>query len=262
MLKNKVSIITPSYNSSRYISQTIESVLVQTYENWEMIIVDDVSPDHSNEIIEEYAKKDNRIKLIKLEKNSGAANARNEGIQQAVGKYIAFLDSDDIWLPEKLTKQIEFMHKNEVVLCYSSYFIMDENSKQIGQFNISKTKVSYKELLKTCIIGNLTAMYDAEQLGKFYMEDIGHEDYTLWLKILKKIDNAYGIEKPLAKYRISKKSISSNKIKAATWQWKIYREVEKLSLFESIYYFVQYVYYGVRKYKKTGLEVNYQLKML
>ena len=248
-MNDLVSIITPSYKSERFISQTIESVLAQTYQNWEMIIVDDVSPDDSNEIIEEYCKKDSRIKLIKLEINSGPAVARNTGIELAEGKYIAFLDSDDIWLPKKLEKQIQFMKNSNVLLCYSSYLTIDENSEEVNIFTIPKTKVSYKELLKTCIIGNLTAIYDAEQIGKTYMENIGHEDYTLWLEILKKIDYAHGIKEPLAKYRVSRKSVSGNKVKSAMWQWKIYREVEKLNIFQSVYYFLQYAYHGVMKYK-------------
>lgn len=249
MLKNKVSIITPAYNVEHRISETIESVLSQSYTEWEMIIIDDVSNDDTVSIVNDYIKKDQRIKLVKLEKNSGPAVARNTGIELAEGKYIAFLDSDDIWLPEKLEKQIQFMKDSNVLLCYSSYLTIDENSEEISKFNIPKTKVSYKELLKTCIIGNLTAIYDTEQIGKFYMEDIGHEDYTLWLKILKKIDYAYGIEEPLAKYRVSRKSVSGNKMKAATWQWNIYREVEKLNLFQSVYYFVYYAFNGLKKYK-------------
>ncbi len=244
-----VSIITPSYNSSKCIAQTIESVLSQTYHNWEMIIVDDFSLDNSNEIIENYLKKDSRIRLIKLHKNSGPAVARNKAIKEAKGQYIAFLDSDDIWLSLKLEKQIQFMENNDVKLCYSSYYTMDEKDNSQHQFKIPKEKVCYKELLKTCIIGNLTTIYNSEKIGKFYMKDIGHEDYSMWLQILKKVDYAYGIKEPLAIYRVSSDSISGNKLKSAIWQWKIYRKVEKLNLFKSIYYFVQYAYYGLRKYK-------------
>ena len=243
-----VSIITPSYNSEKYIFQTIESVLNQTYENWEMIIVDDASIDNSINIIESYTKKDNRIKLIKLKKNNGPAIARNVGIKNAKGRYIAFLDSDDLWLPTKLEKQINFMKKNDVGLCYSSYYLIDEKSNNIGKFNIPKEKVTYFELLKTCIIGNLTAIYDIEKVGKVFMENVGHEDYTLWLKILKKIHCAYGIKEPLAQYRIYYNSISSNKFRAAKWQWNIYRNIEKLNLFESLYYFMHYIWNGIKKY--------------
>ena len=143
-MQNKlVSIITPSYGSERFISDTVNSVLVQTYQDWEMIIVDDVSPDNSNEIIEEYIKKDNRIKLIKLEKNSGPAIARNRAIKEAKGRYIAFLDADDLWIPEKLEKQIVFMSENNLDLTYSSYKLIDEDNNSLGKF-MTKKNISYE----------------------------------------------------------------------------------------------------------------------
>jgi len=234
--KDLVSIITPSYNSSKYISQTIESVISQTYQNWEMIIIDDCSTDDSIYTIEKYLKKDMRIKLIKLEKKSGPAVARNKGIKEANGRYIAFLDADDIWLSEKLEKQINFMKKERICFCYSSYYVIDEKGFEIGLF-ITKKEATYKELLKTCFIGNLTAIYDASNLGKIYMEPIPvRQDYTLWLKILRNGAPAKGILEPLAKYRLRYGSISSNKIKATIWTWQIYRNIEKLTLYESIYY--------------------------
>jgi teichuronic acid biosynthesis glycosyltransferase TuaG len=248
-LNNLISIITPSYNSSKFISQTIESVLSQTYENWEMIIVDDMSPDNSNEIIEEFIEKDSRIKVIKLEKNSGPAVARNRAIKEANGRYIAFLDADDLWMPEKLEKQIKFMNENNLSFTYSSYKLIDEDNNDLGEF-ITKETISYNSMLKTCSVGCLTAIYDTEKLGKVFMPNIlKRQDYGTWLKILKNIKTTKGIIEPLATYRILKNSVSSNKIKASMYQWKIYREVEKLSLFKSIYYFVQYAYYGFKKYK-------------
>jgi len=244
---NLVSIITPCHNSSEFVAQTIDSVLAQTYENWEMILVDDGSTDNTVQIIEEYMKKDSRIRLIKLEKNCEPAVARNRAIEEARGRYIAFLDSDDIWLPEKLEKQLTFMRKNCIDVCYSSYYIIDERGLEKGLF-ITKEKATYRDLLKTCYIGNLTAIYDAGKLGKQYMEDVGHQDYTLWLKILKSGATARGILEPLAKYRLRSRSISSNKIKAARWQWYIYRRIENLSLHRSIYYFVHYTYNGSIKH--------------
>jgi len=244
-----VSIITPSYKSKRFISETIESVLSQTYQNWEMIIVDDVSPDNSNEIIEEYCKKDGRIKLIKLEKNSGPAAARNRAIEGAKGRYKAFLDADDFWKPEKLEKQLLFMDENDLAFTYSSYDLIDEDSNDLGTFT-TKENISYSGTLKTCSVGCLTAIYDTNKLGKVFMPNIlKRQDYGLWLKILKKIGSTKGILEPLAIYRIRRNSISSNKIKAAQYQWKIYREVEKLNLFQSVYYFAQYAYNGFKKYK-------------
>ena len=247
--KNLVSVITPSFKSGKFIAKTIESVLSQTYENWEMIIVDDCSPDNSNLIVEKYMEKDNRIKLIKLEKNSGPAIARNTAIKEAKGRYIAFLDADDQWLPEKLEKQILFMKENNLPFTYSAYKLIDEEDNILGEF-YPPAEANYKTLLKTNYIGCLTAIYDSEKLGKMYMPNIlKRQDHALWLKILKKIKTTRGILEPLAIYRIRKNSVSSNKIKSAIYQWKIYREVEKLSVPKSMYYFIHYVWNGIRKYR-------------
>jgi len=244
-----VSIITPSFKSERFIAQTIESVQAQTYSNWEMIIVDDCSPDNSNDIIETYLQKDERIKLIKLEKNSGPAIARNRAIEEAKGRYIAFLDADDLWASNKLAKQISFMKEKNLAFTYSSYDLIDEDGNNLGYFE-TKAHIEYNTLLKTNIIGCLTAIYDTEKLGKVYMPNIlKRQDYGLWLKILKKVGKTEGILEPLATYRILNNSVSSNKLKASLYQWKIYREVEKLGVFQSIYYFLQYAYFGFRKYK-------------
>jgi glycosyltransferase involved in cell wall biosynthesis len=248
-VNEKVSIITPSYKSSKFISQTIESVLNQTYKNWEMIIVDDASPDDCNKTIEVYIQKDSRIKLIKLKKNSGPSVARNRAIGEASGRYIAFLDADDLWHPEKLEKQIAFMDKNNLSFTYSSYDLIDEEGNDLGSFK-TKQKITYSEMLKTCSVGCLTAIYDTEKLGKVYMPNmLKRQDYGLWLKILREINITKGILEPLGTYRILKNSVSSNKINAAKYQWKIYREVEKLSLVKSMYYFLQYAYNGLKKYK-------------
>jgi len=244
-----VSIITPSYKSEKFIAQTIESVLVQTYENWEMIIVDDKSPDNSNKIIREYINKDHRIKLIELENNGGPAIARNKAIKEAQGRYIAFLDADDLWMPEKLEKQIQFMDKNNLSFIYSGYNLIDEENNDLGVF-IPRKELTYRDILKTNDIGCLTAIYDKKKLGKVFMPNIlKRQDYGTWLKILKEIENTKGIIEPLATYRILKNSVSSNKLKSALYQWKIYREVEHINLIKSIYYFVSYTYYGLKKYK-------------
>ncbi len=244
-----VSIITPSYNSSKFIAKCIESVLSQTYKNWEMIVVDDRSPDNSNEIIQSYIKKDSRIRLIELEKNSGPAVARNRAIKESKGRYIAFLDSDDVWMEEKLQIQLSFMQENDLALTYSSYNLIDEEDNGLGEF-ITKERVTYSDLLKTNSIGCLTAIYDTQKIGKIFMPDIRQkQDYGLWLQILKDIKTTKGILEPLAIYRIRKKSVSSNKLKAARYLWKIFRDVEKLNIFKSIYYFCFYIYHGVKKYK-------------
>lgn len=245
-MNSLVSIITPSYNSEKYIASTIESVLNQTYESWELIIIDDKSPDNANKIIESYSKKDNRIKHIKLLENAGPANARNKAISEAQGKYIAFLDSDDIWLPQKLEKQISLMEEEGLLLSYSAYHTIDENGTRINTRNV-KEYIDYTDMLKSNHIGNLTGIYKCSELGKVYMDNVGHEDYTLWLKIMKKIGSTRGIVEPLAEYRVFSNSISANKFKAMSWTWNIYRNVVGLNLFSSSYYFLHYVYYSLKK---------------
>lgn len=245
-----VSIITPSYKSRDYIAETIKSVQSQTYKNWEMLIIDDNSPDDSNIIIEKFMERDNRIKLIKLDRNQGPAIARNIGISNAKGKYIAFLDSDDLWCPQKLEKQINFMKKNNIYFSYSSYFVIDKSGKTIGKF-ITRENADYKSLLKTNYIGCLTVIYDCEQIGKIFMpENLDkHEDYVTWLNIIKKIGNAKGIIEPLAYYRVRENSFSASKITVAKYQWKIYREIENLNLFKSMYYYIHYIYNGIKKHR-------------
>lgn len=251
-----VSIITPSYKSERFISQSIESVISQTYQNWEMIVVDDASPDNSNKIIEEYIKKDNRIKFIKLNKNSGPAVARNKAIKEANGRYISFLDADDLWMPKKLEKQLEFMKKFNLDLTYSSYNLQDEEDNDLGIF-VTKENISYESLLKTNSIGCLTAIYDTKNIGKMLMPDIiKRQDYGLWLKILKNVGKTKGMLEPLATYRIMKNSVSSNKFIAAKYVWKIFRDIEKLSFFKSFYYFCYYIFNGLKNLQKRERPYN------
>jgi len=248
-MNNLVSIVMPSYNADKFIADAIESVLNQTYAYWELIVVDDGSLDHTNEIVEAYAKQDSRISLIKLKQNSGPAKARNKAIKEAKGRYIAFLDADDLWLPEKLKKQIMFMHKNNLSFTYSSYHLIDEHGHMFGTFT-TREFITYKSMLKTCSVGCLTAIYDTQVLGKQYMPNIAkRQDYGLWLQILKDINGTKGIIEPLATYRVLGNSVSSNKLTAAVYQWKIYRDVENLNLWKSIYYFVHYAFYGIVKYR-------------
>lgn len=250
---DKVSIITPMYNASRFVKYTIESVLSQTYSNWELIIVDDCSSDNSFDIVKDYCQRDHRIKLLKMEKNSGGPIIpRNTGIDMAEGRYIAFLDSDDIWVPNKLEKQINFMQEKQCVLSYSAYKKIDEYGAIIGNNPISVPSiVTYKDLLKSNFIPCLTAIYDSQKIGKIFQHKdslVASEDHLLWLSILRNNDEcALGINEPLAYYRIHGKSISNNKVVMAKNKWRIYREWEKLSVLGSIWYFIHYVYYGLRK---------------
>lgn len=246
---NLVSIITPSFNSEDYIKKTIDSVIAQTYENWELIISDDFSSDATREIIKKYAKKDDRISYIFLEKNSGAAISRNKAIEMAKGRFIAFLDSDDTWNPEKLQIQIKFMLDNDVAFSYTSFTRVTETGEKIKKSKI-KNKVKYNDLLKSNSIGCLTAVYDTKMIGKVYMPEIRRrQDLGLWLKILKKTEYAYGIDKELAKYTVRRNSISSKKTIAARYTWKLYREVEKINFIKSMYYFTHYTINGILKNK-------------
>ena len=238
----------PLYNSEMYVADAILSVLSQTYPTWELLIVDDCSTDDSYAIAQRYAREDTRIKLFKMPQNSGAAEARNLATKKATGEYIAFLDSDDIWLTDKLKQQIELMRKEHVELCYASYDVIDHTGEKVSSYKV-KPITTYDEMLRTSTIGTLTMIYNAKRLGKHYFPSMGHEDYIVKLEILKKIPYAKGVESTLAQYRISSQSLSGNKFKTALWQWRIYRKIEHLPMHKSIYYFAQYVYYGILKYK-------------
>lgn len=221
----KVSIITPIYNCEDYLEQTIKSVVSQTYQHWEMIIVDDCSTDNSFQIAQKYAAQDNRFIVLKLDKNSGAAVARNVATEAASGRFIAFLDSDDLWNPDKLDQQLSFMLKNNYAFTYSAYEKINESGEVFGLVNVP-TKVSYKNLLKTNVIGCLTSIYDAKQLGKVYMPtNTKREDFATWLNILKHESFAYGLNISLAQYRVYVGQSSSKKARMAHENWKLYRKL-------------------------------------
>lgn len=245
----KVSIITPLYNCSEYLEQAIQSVISQTYQDWEMIMVDDCSTDKSIKIAQRYAAEDSRIMVLQLEKNSGAAVARNTAIEAAAGRFIAFLDSDDKWLPHKLETQIQFMQDNDVAFSYAAYEKINEKGEVFGLMGVPE-KVNYKQLLKTCVIGCLTAVYDVNKLGKIYMPtSTKREDFAAWLNILKQIDFAYGLTEPLAQYRVYANQTSSKKASMAKENWRLYRNLEKLNLFQASYCFVHYAVNGVLRTK-------------
>ena len=212
--QNLVSIITPNYNCGRFIAQTIESVLAQTYTIWEMIIVDDCSTDDSVKIAQSYAAKDSRIKVIQNEKNSGAAISRNKAIEMAQGEFIAFLDSDDLWMPEKLEKQISFMRDNNCDFSFCEYEHIDEENKSLLKVAKVIKKLTYSKMMFHCFPGCLTVMYNQDAVGEVYAKDIKkNNDNALFYPVLKKSKNAMGIPVCLALYRIRKGSISRNKFK-------------------------------------------------
>ena len=245
-----VSIITPMYNSEKFIDATIQSVQSQTYQDWEMIIVDDASTDRSIEIVKKIMSNEPRLQLKQLVDNLGPAHTRNNGIKLAKGRFLAFLDSDDLWHKDKLEKQIKFMQKNEYAFTFTGYEKIDEKGKKIGNILPFKGQVTYHDLLKSNHIGCLTAMIDLKILGyKMYMPDIKkRQDQGLWLEILKEIDKAYCLYEILGQYRIREGSISVNKIDNLKYQWKLYRNIEKINMVKSFYYMTFYAFYGMRKY--------------
>jgi teichuronic acid biosynthesis glycosyltransferase TuaG len=243
------SIITPAYNSASFIARTIGSVLMQTYPDWEMIVVDDCSTDGVGEVVAEEAEKDGRIRLIRNARRLGQAASRNTAIEAARGRFIAFLDSDDIWAPMKLERQISFMEKERCPLSFTAYKKIDERDFITSCMVEVPKKVDYRGLLKTNVIPCLTAVYDTRPLGRVFMR-LGlkaHEDHLLWLDILKRGYEARGLNECLGYYRIREGSVSRNKARAALCQWKVYREFERLPLHESVYYFATYAYHGYRK---------------
>lgn len=244
-----VSIIMPTYNSSKTIADSIDSVLQQTYHNWELLITDDCSTDSTFEIISSYAEKDSRVKCYKNSENSGAGVSRNNSISKAQGRFIAFLDSDDMWEKEKLSEQIDFMLKNEYALTYTQYKKIDENETITGRIH-PPLDVTYNELLKSNVIGCLTAVYDVDKIGKVYMPSIRkRQDMALWLKILQIIPKAYCLPKELAIYREGHQSLSSNKLKILFSQWEFYRDYLNFGFFKSLWYFQFYIFRAFKKHK-------------
>lgn len=245
-----VSIVVPVFNSEKFIKKTIQTVESQTYHNWELILVNDCSTDNSEQIIREYEKKDERIKLINLETNSGAAIARNTGMKNAKGKYIAFLDADDLWKKEKLEKQIKFMQENNYDFTFTGYEFADENGNNLGKIvNIPK-KINYKQALKNTTIFTSTVIFNVNNLGKelISMPNVRRgQDTATWWKVLKTGVIAYGLNESLSLYRRSNNTLSSNKIKALKRTWNLYRNVENLPFLTSLYNFCWYCFNAVKR---------------
>lgn len=239
-----VSIIMPSYNSGGTISDAIESVISQTYSDWELIIIDDCSSDLTLSIVNSYG--DSRIRVISMESNSGTpVKPRNSGIYHATGDFISFLDSDDIWFPNKLEIQLSEMQSKGYLVSHSSYNRIDVNGIFLKSV-YAPTFVDFNKLLHGNCIGNLTGIYNSNVLGKFYQKDIGHEDFLMWLQILSK-SPSLGISQPLAAYRVVNSSVSSNKFKAIKWHYNILKHEIKLSSFNVCLLMVSYLCKAVVK---------------
>lgn len=246
-----VSIIMPCHNGAKTVADAIQSVLSQTFSDWELLVVNDNSVDDSVSIISDFVKQDKRILLLHNETPTGfPATPRNVGIKAARGRFIAFLDSDDEWLPTKLEKQLTCFDGTTVSVCYSFYEKISNNGKRTGRVIKVSKYTNYKKLLKSCVIGNLTGMYDTKLVGKIYQKVVHQEDFLMWLEILKCCDKAICCEEVLALYRLSRNSVSASKFKNFTWQWISYRKELKLGFVYSLWLYINYSISGIIKFLK------------
>lgn len=246
-----VSIIMPSYNTASFIAESIQSVLAQSYKDWELIIVDDCSPDNTDDVVKPYLS-DERIRYLKNEKNSGAAVSRNRALREAKGKWIAFLDSDDLWMPEKLQKQVRFMEKNGYHFSYTNYAEIDTEDKRNGISVTGPKRITKTGFLNYCWPGCLTVMYDAEAIGLIQIADIKkNNDYAMWLKVCQKAD-CYLLDEELALYRRGRAgSVSTHSIKTMIgWHYKLYREAEEQNPLSAVFNTGRNMVFGFYKKKR------------
>ena len=248
----QVSIIMPAHNVAKTIKDSIDSVISQTFTDWELLVIDDCSVDETAQIVSEISKNDSRIKLFQTDKSVGKPfYPRNMGIEKSQGRFIAFLDSDDVWLPTKLEHQLPLFQNANVAIAFSYYEKFASNQTDMGNRVIkSPKKVDFKSAIYGNPIGNLTGVYDTQKVGKIFYEDAGHEDYILWLTILQKGFIAKNTNTVEARYRVAEKSVSSNKGKAASWTWNIYRKTLKFNVIKSVFCYTIYIIKGILKYLK------------
>ncbi|TKB45179.1 glycosyltransferase family 2 protein [Thalassotalea mangrovi] len=245
---DKVSIIMSTFNSLAWVGEAIESVIAQSYGNWELLITDDASEDNTRQLLEFYAQQYDNVYIFFNEKNMGAAYSRNRGIAKATGRYLAFLDADDSWQPNKLAEQVEFMQRYHIPLSCTSYQVVDEHGKKLGLIDQQPHgQIDYDDLLKKRVtFGCSTVIVDKNETGYFLMPEMRTgQDYATWLGIIKKTGYAYHYPQCLTNYRITPGSISRNKFRKALRQWQIYRQQEKLSLRRSTVCFLNYAYRAI-----------------
>lgn len=244
-----VSVITPAYKAQDIVMETIKSVIGQTYQNWELLVADDRSPDNTAAVVAEAAQSDPRVKLIQCEVNGGPAAARNAALSQAKGRWIAFLDSDDLWLPDKLTKTIAFARVNQSVLSFTGFRRISMNGSTVGRFVPVPERLSYRQLLGNTAIATSTVLVDRSVTGDVRMRLVFYDDFVCWLGILKQGHFAYGLNEDLMRYRVVTNSVSRNKRRSAREVWKTYRQIEKLGLVKSVWYFTNYAVRAMVKYR-------------
>ncbi|MGM9814106.1 MAG: glycosyltransferase family 2 protein [Candidatus Enteromonas sp.] len=234
-----VSVITPAFNCEKTIEETYQSIKNQSFSSWEWIVIEDHSNDHSFSLLQTLASADDRIVLLRTETNSGAAVARNLGIQRAVGRYIAFLDADDLWDPNKLSHQISFMEESQIAFSFTNYNVLSSDGETKHE-RVKKDRLDYRMLLKRNYIGCSTVIYDSSKSGKVFMpEDCEkREDHGMWLDLTRMGVAAYRLDEYLATYRLSNNSVSSKKIKMIRYQYRLYRKHEKFGPMKSFYYLI------------------------
>lgn len=238
-----VSVVMPAHNAEAFISESISSLQQQTHTNWELLVIDDASQDQTVQIVERFQTTDDRIQLYPLPANQGAGFARNIGIKASKGDFISFLDADDLWKPEKLEIQLNFMEENKAEVCYSSYELIDEEGTRQGKQVRALRDLPFSKLLKANYIGNLTGIYNASALGKIYCPLIRkRQDWGLWLLAVKKAGGAKGIIEPLAYYRVRKHSISGNKWEMLGYNYKVYRKVMGFSALKSAFWMMLFLW--------------------
>lgn len=245
MNNDLVSVIMPVYNAEAWLQRAIESVLVQSHAHLELIAVDDASRDRSPVMLDAYAATDARVRVLRQSTNGGVAAARNAAIATARGDYIAFLDADDWWHPAKLERQLASMRKNNALVSYASYWRVAEDGRVLSKVT-PPPQVDWRDMLSSNFIGTLTGMY-ARSLGDVPFQRIGHEDYVFWLEQVRRAGKAVRVEstEPLGGYLVRERSLSANKLRAASWQWEIYRNVEKLGLMQSMACMARYARHAV-----------------
>ena len=249
-LDTLVSIITPAYNAAGYVQTAISSVRDQTYQNWEMLIVDDCSSDNTVEIVEQAAAMDPRVRLIRQPKNGGPAAARNSALNAAKGRWIAFLDSDDLWLPQKLELQLAFQRTHGAKITFTAFSRITADGRTTGRLINIPERVSYQQLLGNTVIATSTVIIDREMSGEFRMKAIYYDDFGCWLDMLRGGDAALGLKCDLMRYRVVRKSVSRNKKNSARQVWRTYRTVEGIGLLRAAWYFVNYAVNGYLKYRR------------
>jgi len=251
MEQDLISIVVPVYRAERYIEETMDCVRAQTYPHWELLLVEDCGPDRSREVIQEYIQRtgDSRIRLLTHPTNLGAARARNLGVNEARGRYLAYLDADDLWVPDKLEKELAFLKEKKAAFVFTGYEFADENGKGTGKVVRVPATITYKEALKNTTIFTSTVMFDMERLSKeqLQMPQIKSEDTALWWRILREGYVACGLDQNLVKYRRAGKSLSSNKLEAVRRIWNLYRRAEGMSVPDSAWHFC---FWAVRAVKR------------